>query len=90
MEQNSSAPVQKIVVVGAQKSTGVAILLAFFFGPLGLLYATTSGAIIMFLVNLVLFFILPVVGMVIGWIACIIWAAVAVGQTNADFRKATS
>ena len=90
MEQTSSAPAQKIVVVGAQKSTAVAILLAFFFGPLGLFYSTTAGAITMFFVNLVLFFILPIVGIIIGWIACIIWAIVAVSQTNARFREATS
>jgi hypothetical protein len=90
MEQTSSAPTQKIVVVGAQKSTAVAILLAFFFGPLGLLYSTTAGAITMFFVNLVLFFILPVVGLIFGWIGCVIWAIIAVSQTNAQFRKATS
>jgi len=43
--QNSNQ--QTVVVVSDGKSVGVAFLLAFLFGPLGLLYASTTGAIVM-------------------------------------------
>lgn len=86
MEQNTGQPkeihTQTVVVVNKPKSVGVAFLLAFFFGPLGLLYATITGGIIMFLVNIVLLFILPVVGLIISWIICIVWAIVAAQNSN--------
>jgi hypothetical protein len=71
-----------IVVVNKQKSVGTAFLLAFFFGPLGLLYASVAGGIIMFFVACILFFLLPIVGYVLAWIICIIWAVVAAGNAN--------
>jgi hypothetical protein len=71
-----------IVVVSKPKSTGVAFLLAFLFGPLGLLYASIAGGIIMFFIALLSFFILPVIGAVLVWIGCIIWAIVAAQNAN--------
>lgn len=56
MQNTSSETKTKIVVVGTPKSMSAAVLLAFFFGPLGLLYSTVTGAIVMFLINLILFF----------------------------------
>jgi hypothetical protein len=40
---------QTVVVVAPTKSVGVAFLLTFLFGPLGLLYAFVIGGIVMFL-----------------------------------------
>lgn len=74
---------QNVVVVGKVKSVGVAFLLAFFFGPLGLLYASVIGGIVMFLVDLILIFVFfP--GLIITGIICIIWACVAADQANRD------
>lgn len=42
---------QTVVIVGKQKSVGVAFLLAFLFGPLGLLYASVVGGIVMIIVS---------------------------------------
>jgi hypothetical protein len=78
VEQHSS-----VVVVGASKSVAVAIILAFFFGPLGMLYATVAGFLVMFLINVLglctgsIFFVLPVT-----WVLGIIWAAIAAAQWN--------
>jgi hypothetical protein len=80
-----SAPV---VMVGQQKSVAVAILLTFFFGPLGMFYSTVVGAIIMLIVNMVLTFValaltdLMVWPLCITWPICIIWGAVAAGSSN--------
>jgi hypothetical protein len=86
MEQNLSQPT-RIVVVGKSKSVGTAFLLSFFFGPLGLLYASVLGGIVMFIATLVLFFLLPVIGAIITWIGCIIWAVVAANQANDALQK---
>ena len=72
------------VPVGPQKNVGVAILLTFFFGPLGLLYATVSGGLIMILVSiltapLVILFGIPQLAI---WIGCMVWAGVAVTNLN--------
>ena len=72
------------VPVGPQKSVGVAILLTFLFGPLGLLYATVSGGLIMILVSfltapLVILFGIPQLAI---WIGCMVWAGVAVSNQN--------
>jgi len=73
---------QNIVIVGKQKSVGVAFILAFFFGPLGLLYASVVGGIVMFFVGIVIAFITLGFGLVFVWIGCIIWAIVAANNAN--------
>jgi hypothetical protein len=40
-----STPQNTIIIVGKQKSVGTAFLLAFLFGPLGLLYASVLGGL---------------------------------------------
>jgi hypothetical protein len=78
---------QNVVIIGKAKSVGVAFLLAFLFGPLGLLYATIIGGIVMFVVSLLLSIALPIVGTVLSWIGCIIWACVAADQANKNLQK---
>ena len=71
----------KVVYVN-KKSTGVAFLLAFLFGPLGLLYASPVGGIVLFFVGIISFFFLPVIGFILIWIISIIWAVVAAGNSG--------
>lgn len=85
MSQTADNPVRK----RPAKSLGTALALAFFFGPIGLWYASVTGAVVMLVVaavvlvpillglymNIVLFF--PV------WIACIVWAAFAAHERSA-------
>jgi len=73
---------QTVVIVGKQKSAGVAFILAFFFGPLGLLYASVTGGIVMFIFGVLISIITLGLGLVVVWIACIIWAVIAVNNTN--------
>jgi hypothetical protein len=70
------------VVMMKQKSMFLALLLAFFFGPLGMLYSTITGAIVMFLVNLIL--IIPTAGLItfLTWPLGLVWAGVAVSSYN--------
>lgn len=88
MEQNTNPPQSTtVIVVGKNKSVGVAFLLAFLFGPLGLLYASILGGIVMFLGGIILFFLIPIVGGILAWIGCIIWAVIAANQENAKMQK---
>ena len=65
------------VIRESGKSPLVAFLLAFFFGPLGMLYSTVPGAVVLALVDIVLF--IPTIGFIFvltGPIGCV-WAAMA-------------
>lgn len=89
MEQQTTTPTSQtnVIIVGKAKSVGVAFLLAFLFGPLGLLYASVIGGIIMFIVGIILFIVLPVVGGILAWVASIIWAVVAANNANAEMKN---
>jgi hypothetical protein len=50
---------RQIVVIQAPKSVAVAFLLTFFFGPLGMLYSTVKGALIML-------FVVPIIAVILG------------------------
>lgn len=87
MDSHQAIPLQAqpaitpVVVVG-QKSVIVAVLLAFFFGPLGMLYATPVGALVMFGINLVVGIFTLGIGLAITWPACAIWAGIAADKHN--------
>ena len=78
MEQQT----QTRVVYVSKKSTGVAFLLTFLFGPLGLLYVSPVGGIILFIVGVLSFFVLPIIGGIIIWIISIIWAVTAASNSG--------
>ncbi len=79
-----------IMVVAGEKSVGLAFLLAFLFGPLGMLYATVAGALIMICVSLVaavLSVFLFGIPLFFTWIACIVWACIAAGNHNTNLQR---
>ena len=73
---------QTVVIVGKQKRVGVAFLLAFLFGPLGLLYASVVGGIVMIIVSGLVAIVTLGFGLLITWPVCIIWAALATKNYN--------
>ena len=75
-------PLQTNIVINPQKSTGVALALTFFFGPLGLLYASVPGGIIMLVLTVVVGIFTLGIGAILGWIISMIWAVVAVNSHN--------
>jgi hypothetical protein len=83
---NSPPPVVPVVpayvIVRPPKSVGVAILLAIFFGPLGMLYSTVPGALAMMFISFVLFFLTAGFSVFITWPICIIWSAMASESYN--------
>ena len=70
------------VVTTSTKSMGVAIILTVLFGPLGMLYSTILGGIIMCVISLIVALITAGLGLVLTWPICIIWAAVATSSFN--------
>ncbi len=71
-----------VTVVTTTKSMGIGILLTVLFGPLGMLYATIPGALIMIVVTAVVGFLTLGIGLIVTWPICIIWTAVAVNKYN--------
>ena len=66
----------------AGKSMAVAIILTILFGPLGMLYSTIMGGVIMLGVSLLVAFFTLGFGLAITWPICVIWAAIATNSYN--------
>jgi len=81
-----------VVAVSPPKSVGVAFVLTLFFGPLGMLYSTVSGALIMMAVSffggiIVGILTLGLAWLVWGpamWLTSIIWGCIAAEQRPAQ------
>jgi flagellar basal body-associated protein FliL len=78
--QNSNH--QTVVIVNEGKSVGLAFLLAFLFGPLGLLYASVVGGIIMIVLSIIIGAMTLGAGLIITWIISIVWAVIAAGDSK--------
>lgn len=70
------------VVVHQPKNVGIAVALSFVFGPLGMLYATIPGALVMFIVNMMVALITVGFGLLLTWPIGVIWAAAAAKAYN--------
>ena len=86
---STNQPPQRIVVV-ATKSTGLAIVLAVLFAPIGLLYSTVMGAAVMFIVNIIVAVVTVGFGLLLTWPICGIWAFVAVNAHNKKLLEGQS
>ena len=83
---NSNRPVQPTVVIPI-KNVGISIILTILFGPIGMFYATVSGAIIMTLLTILLSAVSGGVLFFPCWLICIIWGALSVSTYNHDLIK---
>ena len=70
------------VVVARQKSVGLAVFLAFLFGPLGMLYSTVLGGTLIFFLNVFLLFTTFGSGWLFTWIVGMVWASMAASSHN--------
>lgn len=66
----------------APKSMGAALVLTFLFGPLGLLYATVPGGLIMMVVSLLVAVVTLGAGLLVVWPITMLWAAFKVQAHN--------
>lgn len=70
------------IVVTSTKSVAISIIFTFLFGPLGLLYSTVSGGIIMIVIGIILFVLTAGLGLISTWPICMIWGVIAVSNSN--------
>jgi hypothetical protein len=82
MEAPAQTPAQQVVIMAAPKSMGIAIILSALFGPLGMLYATVPGGLIMMVICFVVGLFTLGLGALLLWPVCIAWTAVAVSSHN--------
>ena len=87
MDQNGRPPV---IIAQAPKSMGIAILLTVLVGPLGLLYSTVKGGIIMIVVGFVVGFLTLGLGALITWPVAIVWAYIATKKYNEQLYSGNS
>ena len=73
---------QPVIVVAAPKSVGLAIVLALIFGPLGLLYSSVLGAIVMFVLYIPVIIFTAGIGLILAQPICAVWAAIAANSSN--------
>lgn len=74
---------QKLLQQMKKKNMTLALILSFFFGPLGLFYATVKGGAIMLGISIILHLTIGV-GIFFTWIPCMICAYVAVDNYNKE------
>jgi hypothetical protein len=83
-------PMQPVAMVPMQpmqeKSMAVSIVLSFFFGPLGMLYSTVPGALIMLFAGGFFDIITLGFGLLLTWPAGILWSALATNAHNHRVR----
>jgi hypothetical protein len=68
--------------MGSHKSVVGAVLLALFFGPLGMLYATVVGALVMFVVNIFVAILTLGLGLFVTIPLGALWAGIAASNHN--------
>jgi len=78
----TTEPQRQIIVVQSTKNPGTAALLGCLFGPLGLLYSTTKGALIMVAVNIVVGICTLGFGLFFTWPLCGLWGYRAAKAEN--------
>jgi|GEM_PF-878716 len=79
-----------VIQMSAHKNVGLAVLLAFLFGPLGMLYATITGGIVMFFVNIVVAVLTLGLGLFLTIPLGMLWAGMAANSHNKGLQAVAS
>lgn len=83
----------QVIVTKPIKNLGVALILSALFGPLGMLYATIMGAIIMAVVYGLICLFTFGLGLTVIWLLnpiCMIWSYIAVKNFNKNLLQESS
>jgi len=73
----SDIPTGTVIVAKPEKSVVAAFFLTFLFGPLGLLYGTVGGGIVMIILAMILGAVTFGLGILITWPVAMIWGVAA-------------
>lgn len=87
---SEAPPPQTTIILGQPKSMGVTLILTILFGPLGLLYASVAGGLILIVFGVVVGLFTLGIGAVLAWVLSIIWGMIAVRNHNAKLAKQAS
>ena len=71
-----------VVIVQSLKSMGFGLFLTLIFGPLGMLYSSILGAVIMFVISAVIGFLTLGLGLIVVWPICLAWTYAAIKKHN--------
>ena len=77
----------KQIVTLPLKHLAGALLFTVFLGPVGLLYATELGGIVMIVIGLVMATSKMVLPVFLVWIVCCVWSVMAVNRYNKKLVK---
>jgi Protein of unknown function (DUF2510) len=75
-----------VIQMGTHKNVVGAVVLAFLFGPLGMLYATVTGGVVMFFVNIVVAFLTLGLGLFFTIPLGMLWAGIAASSHNKQLQ----
>lgn len=78
----SQYPPPPTVIVASTKSVALSLVLTFFFGPLGMLYSTIWGALVMIALSVPVFILTLGHGAFVIWPISMIWGAWAAHSYN--------
>nr|VFJ66140.1 MAG: hypothetical protein BECKDK2373B_GA0170837_11613 [Candidatus Kentron sp. DK] len=87
---NNEAEIPRHIVVTSTKNMGISLILTILFGPLGMLYSTIPGGIIMMILSLIVGILTAGAGLPITWLISIIWGAMAVSRWNKNLLAKAS
>lgn len=83
MQKEPSQSVQpQVIIAKSPKSVGIALILTLLFGPLGLLYSTVKGGLILIVVGAVLGILTLGMAFIVVWPISIVWSYFAVKKYN--------
>jgi hypothetical protein len=66
---------------------GLSLLLTLLFGPLGMLYSTVTGGLVMIVVTIVVGMFTFGIGLILLWPIYLIWGAMAAHNYNQSLRQ---
>ncbi|MDA8959766.1 hypothetical protein N9F93_01010 [bacterium] len=72
----------QIVIAKTEKSVGISLILTLLFGPLGMLYSTVMGGLVMIAVTILVGLFTFGFGLVFLWPVYLIWGALAASSHN--------
>lgn len=76
---------QQIVITKSTKNVGIALILTFIFGSIGMFYSTVKGGLIMILIQILFIVVTLGVGVFLVFLLnpiCMIWAAISANNYN--------
>lgn len=86
MEVDFSSDQPVYILVKSHKSAFYSFLLVLLLGPIGLLYSSIKGGIIMLLISLGIIYFTISIALIVTWPVCLIWAAKASGKSMEHLR----